>query len=195
MTTEPNSIDLKVVVLGAASVGKTSIIHRYCNGTFRSDLSSTVGAGFFTHTYMVGDMEVTLLLWDTAGEERYKSFAGLYSQAASAGIICFDVTDSTSFEEVSDWIRLFQENAEKGAILVLVGNKNDLIEERQVTEEAAKLWAGEHSLTYFDVSAKTGEHIDLLFAEVANRVGPKMTTDCLAMPSGASRPKEEGCGC
>jgi small GTP-binding protein len=191
--TEPEATH-KVVMLGNSGVGKTSIVVRFREKIFKRMTTPTVGAGTIQETVRTQKGPVRLNIWDTAGEERYKSFAGLYSQAASAGIVCFDVTDSTSFDEVGDWIRLFQENAEKDAIIVIVGNKNDLIEERQVTEGTAKTWAEAHSLVYFDVSAKTGENVDLLFAEVASRVGPKLTTDCLALPTPAEKPAEGG-GC
>jgi small GTP-binding protein len=190
---EPESTH-KVVMLGNSGVGKTSIVIRFREKIFKRMTTPTVGAGTVQETVRTQKGPVRLNIWDTAGEERYKSFAGLYSQAASAGIVCFDVTDSSSFDEVGGWIRLFEENAEKDAVIVIVGNKNDLIEERQVTEGTAKTWAEAHSLVYFDVSAKTGENVDLLFAEVAGRVGPKLTTDCLALPVPAERQKESG-GC
>jgi small GTP-binding protein len=184
----------KVVMLGNSGVGKTSIVVRFREKIFKRMTTPTVGAGTIQETVRTQKGPVHLNIWDTAGEERYKSFAGLYSQAASAGIVCFDVTDSASFDEAGDWIRLFRENAEKDAVVVIVGNKNDLIEDRQVTEAAAKAWAEEKGLVYFDVSAKTGENVDLLFAEVASRVGPKMTTDCLAIPaSGAVTAQAGGC--
>jgi GTPase SAR1 family protein len=107
--------------------------------------------------------------------------------------VCFDVTEKTSFDEVSDWIRLFRENAEKGAIIVLVGNKNDLAGERHVSEATAKAWVENAALVYFDVSAKTGENVDLVFAEIAGRVGPKITTDCLALPRESESVKKSEC--
>jgi small GTP-binding protein len=194
MADEPEATH-KVVMLGNSGVGKTSIVVRFREKIFKRMTTPTVGAGTIQEVVRTQKGPVRLNIWDTAGEERYKSFAGLYSQAASAGVVCFDVTDEASFEEVGDWIRLFQENAEKDAILVLVGNKTDLVEERRVTEQAAKTWADGAGLVYFDVSAKTGENVDLLFAEIAGRVGPKMTTDCLALPAAADGPKDSDCGC
>jgi small GTP-binding protein len=187
----------KVVMLGNSGVGKTSIVLRLSEKIFKKMTTPTVGSGTFDQQIATSKGLVRLTIWDTAGEERYKSFAGLYSQEATAGILVFDVSDKESFGDIADWIRLFQDNAEKTAVLVLAGNKVDLIEQRTVTGDEARAFAANQGIEYFDVSAKTGENIDRLFSFVAEHVGPGATTDCLAVPIQPARPKQQpvGCGC
>jgi small GTP-binding protein len=124
------AVDLKVVALGASSVGKTSIIHRYCNGAFMSGLFSTVGAGFFTHTRMVSGTEVTLLLWDTAGEERFRSVAPSLLRGANGLILVYDLGNAASVGDLGIYLEMFLDTVKVDMSLelpvVLLGNKSDL---------------------------------------------------------------------
>jgi small GTP-binding protein len=193
---EVGKVSHKVVMLGNSGVGKTSIVLRLSERIFRKMTAPTVGSGTFQQDITTPGGNVHLTIWDTAGEERYKAFAGLYSQGATGGILVFDVSDQESFDDLSDWMRLFRDNAEQDAVLVIAGNKVDLIENRVVTEEAAKQFATERKIQYFDVSAKTGENVDKLFQALASQVGPAATTDCLAtiLPT-QPKPKPNKCGC
>jgi small GTP-binding protein len=136
---------------------------------------------------------VRLAIWDTAGRDGFRVLAPLYARGASAGVGCFDVTDAASFTEAGAWTRLFQESAETDAVVVLVGNKADVAGERRVAEDAAREWVGGAGAVYVEVSAKTGESVDLLFAEVAARARPTATTDCLGPPVPADGVKGRGC--
>jgi hypothetical protein len=128
-------IDLKVVVFWAASVSKTSIINRYCNGNFHSDLSSTVGAGFFTHTYLVGDMEVTFLLWNTTGEECYQSVALSLLRGTNGLILIYDLTERSSVKDLTIYLKMFFDTVQVDPFnelsVLILGNKFD-IEETEV---------------------------------------------------------------
>ena len=125
-----SSIDLKVVVLGVASVGKTSIINRYCNDSFREDSLSTIGAGFFTHSIKINDTEVTLMLWDTAGEERFRSVAPSLLRGSNGLVLVYDVTNVQSFNELEIYLEMFLDvvnvNAMSVMPVLLLGNKTDL---------------------------------------------------------------------
>jgi small GTP-binding protein len=179
---DENTIDLKVVVLGATSVGKTSIIHRYCNGTFRSDLTSTVGPGFFTHTFMVGSTEVTLLLWDTAGEERFRSVAPSLLRGANGLVLIYDLTEPSSLEDLTIYLEMFLDTvhvdlSNELPVLVL-GNKCD-IEDPPVGEGEVKAWCKKNRIVHhFLVSAKTGENVEqAVNALVGSLLNPRKVTD------------------
>lgn len=158
----------KVVLLGNSGVGKTSIVLRLSECAFRPMTEPTIGSGVISKVIETNSGSVTLNIWDTAGEERYRSFTGLYSKGAAACIIVFDVTDMESFNTLDEWVLTFRENAEEKAKIFIVGNKNDLVESRQVKFDASFKWAQDHGFTYQEVSAKTGENVDILFNEVAN---------------------------
>ena len=159
-----SSIDLKVVVLGVASVGKTSIINRYCNDSFREDSLSTIGAGFFTHSIKINDTEVTLMLWDTAGEERFRSVAPSLLRGSNGLVLVYDVTNVQSFNELEIYLEMFLDAVNVNAMpvmpVLLLGNKTDLgnfaVPEQNV-EEWKKKYKIQHSAL---VSAKTGENIN-----------------------------------
>ncbi|OHT11890.1 small GTP-binding protein [Tritrichomonas foetus] len=136
-------------------------------------VTPTVGSGVILKDINTSKGVIPLKIWDTAGEERYRSFTGLYSQSSNAGIIVFDVTDEKSFESLDGWITEFRNNANEGAILFLAGNKTDLIDEREISFEKASNFAFENKMKYFEVSAKTGENVELLFCDLATELGPK----------------------
>jgi small GTP-binding protein len=175
------AIDLKVVALGAASVGKTSIIHRYCNGTFRSDISSTIGAGFFTHTFMAQNLEVTLLLWDTAGEERFRSVAPSLLRGANGLILVYDVTLPSSVDDLSIYLEMFLDNVQVDLAcelpVLLLGNKCD-IDETFVSQDTIKAWLEKNRVVHhFLVSAKTGHNVeDAIMALVRSLINPRPTS-------------------
>jgi small GTP-binding protein len=176
-----DSIDLKVVALGAASVGKTSIIQRYCNRVFHSDQQSTIGAGFFTHIMTINELEVTLLLWDTAGEERFRSVGPSLLRGANGLILVYDVTQPNSFADLNIYLDMFLDTVQVDIscelpILVL-GNKCD-IDERSISELQVEAWCAKNRIIHnYLVSAKTGEGIDdAINTLVRSLLNPVQTT-------------------
>jgi small GTP-binding protein len=176
------SIDLKVVALGAASVGKTSLIHRYCNGSFRSDLETTIGAGFFTQTSMHGDTEVTLLLWDTAGEERFRSVAPSLLRGANGLILVYDLTQPNSFEELTTYLEMFLDTvavdlSHELPVLVL-GNKSDM-DNPVIPRAQVQAWCQKNRVVHhFLVSAKTGDNVhEAVNTLVDSLLNPRQSTD------------------
>jgi len=160
----------KVVILGPSGVGKTSVVLQLQEKEFKRIVTPTVGSGVVTRDISTSKGIIPLRIWDTAGEERYRSFTGLYSQGASGCIVMFDISDLESFQTIEEWIKLFQENCQDGACIFLAGNKTDLIEKRQVSFEMASLCASKLGLKYYEVSAKTGENVDNLFSDLAQEV-------------------------
>lgn len=163
MSSSPNSVDLKIVVLGAASVGKTSVIHRYCNGVFQPDTLSTIGAGFFTHSINIGNTEVTLLLWDTAGEERFRSVAPSLLRGANGLVLVYDVTQPSSFDDLNVYLEMFLDTVQVDMAcelpILLLGNKNDL--GSQVNQSNIDAWCSKNRIVHKYVgSAKTGDNIE-----------------------------------
>ncbi|KAH0789257.1 small GTP-binding protein [Histomonas meleagridis] len=166
MSKPPSSIDLKIVVLGPVSVGKTCVIHRFCNGTFLQNTQATIGAGFVPHTMHIDETEINIMLWDTAGEERFRSVAPSLLRGANGLILVYDVTNLQSFGEIEIYLNMFLDTAEfdqqQPLPVLVLGNKSDM--ESQVSDETIQQWAQKHNINQTaKVSAKTGDGITEAF--------------------------------
>ena len=131
----PPPIEAKLVVLGAQGVGKTSLVTRYISPHLPlQNHPSTVGASFVTKKILDGDSStiVRLQIWDTAGQERFRSISRLYYRGAHVGLLCYDITDESSWEEMKGWLRELRENCQAGddgLIIHVVGTKSDIVAE------------------------------------------------------------------
>jgi small GTP-binding protein len=124
------SLEAKIVVLGAQNVGKTSLVMRYCKGTFNpSQITSTVGASFLTKKIVDFDTDtvVRLQIWDTAGQERFRSISRLYYRGADAVILCYSIVSVKSFEEIAIWLSELRENLPSDVVIHVVGTKADIV--------------------------------------------------------------------
>jgi small GTP-binding protein len=157
--------ELKAVLIGDAGVGKTSILKRWTNDEFFRHPASTIGAGGVEiQRFQIDDMEYTIALWDTAGQEQYRSFLPQTIRNAQVAILVFDVTCRESFQNLPFWFQQVQEKEQ--CTLVVAGNKVDRASDRQVDYAEALEWARQHESTYVDVSALSGQGIDDLFNTV-----------------------------
>eukprot|EP00731_Ephydatia_muelleri_P021372 Em0013g1099a len=165
-------VDLKVVLLGKEFGGKTSLVERYIHNKFsaQAPYQSTIGAAFGAKKLTIGGESVTLGIWDTAGSERYESMSRIYYRGAKAAIVCFDLTDGSSFERAKFWVNELKQS-EEGCSVHLCGTKFDLVETdkkaRKVDVNTAKEYADEISAKYLETSSKTGHNIELLFMTIA----------------------------
>lgn len=146
-----NSLEAKIVVLGSQGVGKTSLVHRYVKNAFTPPTTqSTIGASFVTKKVVDIDTSTTvrLQIWDTAGQERFRSISKLYYRGANAGVLCYDITDPSSFEEMGRWLKELKQNLGDDIILHIVGTKSDIVAEdpskRQVPFERCIAYIAEH---------------------------------------------------
>jgi small GTP-binding protein len=152
----------RVVTIGEASVGKTSIISRLVSGTFSPNISSTVGANFQEYRKMVGDRMITLHVWDTAGQERFRALSPIYYRGAHAAVAVFAMDNRDSLEALPEQIDLFLEIA-KDAVVFVAGNKADLDDQRTFSESEAEALANERGWRLFFTSAKESKGIRELF--------------------------------
>jgi Ras-related protein Rab-6A len=162
-----NAQKFKLVFLGDQSVGKTSVITRFMYDSYDSTYQATIGIDFLSKTMHLEDRTVRLQLWDTAGQERFRSLIPSYIRDSSVAVVVYDVTNRKSFENVSKWIDDVRTERGQNVIVVLVGNKTDLEEERQVTAVEAEARAQELDVMWIETSAKTGHNIKGLFRKVA----------------------------
>jgi small GTP-binding protein len=156
----------KVVVIGSSGTGKTSIIHRLIYDTFDPNTRNTLGAALSHHHVTVNEKLVRLNIWDTAGQEAYRSLAKIYFRDCHCALVVFDVTVAESFEHVNYWLSELQQSSPADHSTVIVGNKIDLADLRKVTREEGHELARRSKATYIEVSAANGDGISDLFQEV-----------------------------
>ncbi|GMT31111.1 hypothetical protein PFISCL1PPCAC_22408, partial [Pristionchus fissidentatus] len=164
------SRNVKVILLGDSCAGKSAIMQRFMEDSFHDNKQTTIGMDFFHKTYTTRSGEdVTLQVWDTAGQERFTQLMPSYIRHASIAILVFDLSDEKSFSNLRRWLSLIK--SERGDLikLVLVGNKSDLDEKREVVPKTVYSFLGEDTIVpYIETSARTGENINELFESVAN---------------------------
>ncbi|KAL6867271.1 hypothetical protein ACP4OV_015295 [Aristida adscensionis] len=158
----------KLVFLGDQAVGKTAILTRFMYDKFDATYQATIGIDFLSKTMYLEDRTVRLQLWDTAGQERFRSLIPSYIRDSSVAVIVYDVTDRQSFSNTSKWIE--EVNTQRGGdvLIVLVGNKTDLVDKRQVSTEEGEAKAQEHGIMFIETSAKAGFNIKPLFRKIAS---------------------------
>lgn len=177
MGEDSNSIDSKIVLLGATMVGKTSIICRAVSEEFESDMPATIGACYTSKIIEVDGSTVNLQIWDTAGQERFRTLAPMYYRGSVVALLVFSVTEKESLTDVKNWAAEIKEQTDEMPILFVIANKMDLVDERQVSTAQGEEVAQELSAIYYEVSAKSGRGIDDLFIRVAEESLKKLKKD------------------
>ena len=168
MSSEP----IKIVLLGETSVGKTSIITRFTQNSFNPNTLSSLNAQFVTKTIEINSEKITFDLWDTAGQEKYRSLAKIFYKDAKVIIFVYDITNKKSFDEIKNyWYNETKENVEEeNVIFCLVGNKNDLYEEEKISEKDAQEFADSINAIFKSTSALSNTGIPNLFDNVVRKI-------------------------
>ena len=166
---EDEYISCKVVLLGESGAGKTSILTKYVNNTFSEVVMTSVGSSFLTKIEDVdGKYKIMFKLWDTAGQEQYRSLAKIFYQSAAVAILVYDITKKSSFNGVKDyWANEIKKNSPKDIIIALCANKSDDYLEQQVSTQEGKDLAKELNAIFMCTSAKDGTGIKELFKLIA----------------------------
>ena len=153
----------QLLIIGDSTVGKTSILSRFANGTFSSNYLATVGLDNFNKDETIDDKNVHIKIWDTSGQERYKALTKGFFRNAEGIMIVYDVTNQDTFENLKNWIQSIKDNMGNDFLeripIVIIGNKIDS-DEREVKTEDGESFCKQHNYPYFETSAKTGENID-----------------------------------
>ena len=163
----------QLLIIGDSSVGKTSLISRYANGTFKEEYLATVGLDYYTKNEIIDNKTIQIKLWDTAGQERFKSLTQNYFRNAEGVLLVYDVTSTESFDNLKYWISSIKDNMKQQDMnipLIIIGNKIDMEDSREIIKENAEKFAGENNYKYFETSAKTGAGVDDAIRELVNQV-------------------------
>ena len=165
-----NGDNVKVTLLGNSGVGKTCIIGRFITNEFKEDSMTTRGADYSQKSITIQNKTVNLDLWDTAGEENYRSLGRHFYKDSLIVLLVYDITNRESFEDLKSlWYNDLKRYGEKYQVLGIVGNKCDLFENETVTEEEGRKFAEEKNAEFTLVSAKSGDNINSLFTNLVNK--------------------------
>eukprot|EP00523_Entomoneis_sp_CCMP467_P007422 CAMPEP_0168735814 /NCGR_PEP_ID=MMETSP0724-20121128/9535_1 /TAXON_ID=265536 /ORGANISM="Amphiprora sp., Strain CCMP467" /LENGTH=215 /DNA_ID=CAMNT_0008782985 /DNA_START=29 /DNA_END=676 /DNA_ORIENTATION=- len=169
--TFPYDYLFKVLIIGDASVGKSSMLLRFTDDSFDEHIQSTIGVDFKVKHLQVEDKKVKLTIWDTAGQERFRTLTSSYYRGAHGVVLVYDVTRTDSFENLEQWLKeveMYSPGGGESVVKLLVGNKCDL--ERQVPVERADAWARAQGMLFLEASAKTRLGIRQVFMEVVKKM-------------------------
>ncbi|KAL3423612.1 rab GTPase vps21 [Phlyctema vagabunda] len=190
------SSSVKLVLLGEAAVGKSSLVLRFVNNDFQENKEPTIGAAFLTQKCNLPTRTIKFEIWDTAGQERFASLAPMYYRNAQSALVVYDLTKPTSLIKAKHWVAELQRQASPGIVIALVGNKLDLTNEasesnnslgddddadanegddsngdaRKISTAEAKSYAEEEGLLFFETSAKLGTNVTEVFTAIANAI-------------------------
>ena len=167
----------KLILVGDSYVGKTNILSKYIKNEFNQNTKSTVGVEFGAKILKIEDKIIKAQIWDTAGQERYKSITSAYYKGAKGAFIVYDITNRLTFESVDKWIQDLNLNSDKNITLLLIGNKKDLEDKRDVSKEEGEEKAKSFGLAFLETSALTGENIDKVFDYMLKEVYNKITIE------------------
>ena len=164
----------KYIVIGDSSVGKSCIVAKYLTGGFEEEFKTTIGIEFGSKDLTINGKVYRLQIWDTAGQESFRSITRAYYKNSACSFIVYDVTNKQSFLNVQDWFNECKKQTPRTVTMVLVGNKVDLEDKREVTYEEGENFARDNSMLFYETSAKNGDNIENMFYDSAEIIANKI---------------------
>ena len=164
-----DEINLKILILGDSSVGKTTLLLKYVDGYFPTIYVATIGVEFKVKKININGIDLNLQIWDTAGQERFRGITKNFIKGADGIIYAYDITKKSSFENLKNWIFQSEESAE-GFKKLIIGNKSDLTAERQVSKESLEKFCQNKNIEGMEVSAKNGNNVEQCFETLAKLI-------------------------
>ncbi|NP_001091168.1 RAB7B, member RAS oncogene family S homeolog [Xenopus laevis] len=166
-----NKVDLKINIIGPMGTGKTSLLNQYVHKWFLNDYQNTLGAHLLSKTIQLDNTNLNLQIWDTGGQERFRTLVSTFYKGSDGCLLVFDVTDEESFACLEFWRKDFLDKIPPPAAdfpLIVLGNKIDL-NDRQVSKESAMTWCKGKKVSYLEVSAKNNVNVELAFEILAKK--------------------------
>ena len=167
----------KLLLIGDSGVGKSSILLRFADDTFTESYMSTIGVDFKIKTIKHENDIVKLQIWDSAGQERFKTITAAYYRGAHGIVTVYDVTNQDSFDNVQSWLKEIDRNAGENCRKLLIGNKSDLERQRQVSYEMGSSFAKQLNIPFLETSAKSDLFIKQAFETMAGEIKHQVAKD------------------
>ena len=161
----------KYIIVGESSVGKSCLLLQFTDSRFKEAHDLTIGVDFGSKTIAINeDTNVKVQIWDTAGQESFRSITRSYYRGSICALLVYDITRRSTFDNLTRWLDDMRDSAYTKMMIVLIGNKDDLKVEREITTEEAQEFADKHNLLFFETSAKTGHNIQPVFVHSATQI-------------------------
>jgi len=192
------SFKYKILLLGAAAVGKTSLLYRFVNNEFKKDYHATIGASFLTKDVKIslddlnGD-KIQLIIWDVAGQPKFVDLRTTFYRGSNGALLIFDLTRKNTFKEINVWHSEMTKALEKDIPFVLLGNKSDLIKKKgvKINRNEAKSFAKTKNSIYIETSAKTGKNVEKAFLTLTRFIATRESGIITAKKKAKKAPKKE----
>ena len=168
-----NDSDLvfKILLLGDSEVGKSCFLMRYSENVFIENYITTIGLDYKLKTVKLDTGKtIKVQLWDTAGQDKYRTIAKNYYKGSHGILLLYDITKQSSFDNIREWVRDIKEEVSEKAIIFLIGNKIDIEDQRKISKEKGEELAEEFKIPFFEASAKSGENVDEVFKALYNKI-------------------------
>ena len=156
----------KVIIVGEAGVGKSCLLRRYADQSFTDNYINTIGVDFKVRTVDIMGKIVKLNIWDSAGQERFRTIVNTYYRGAHGICVVYDITDTDSFEKVGEWLKDVSELAEPSAKKLIIGSKLDLEGKRQVLLQEVQSYADNLNIPFIETSSKSGHNVQQAFMQM-----------------------------
>ena len=153
----------KVLLLGNSDVGKSSLLLRYVDSVWSDTFVPTIGVDFKVKTIEIDGKKVKLQIWDTAGQERFRTVVSTYFRGAHGIFLIYDITNRDSFKNLENWLIEIEKNASENVLKILIGNKNDLEDERDISPDEGKSFANRNGMQFIETSAKMNTNVNEAF--------------------------------
>jgi len=178
----------KYIIIGDSGVGKSCLLLQFTDKRFEPVHDLTIGVEFGARMITITDKQVKLQIWDTAGQESFRSITRSYYRGASGALLVYDVTRRETFDHLQSWLDDARQNSNTNMTIMLIGNKSDLDAKRQVSTEEGQQFAESHGLIFLETSAKTAHNVDEAFIGTANVIYDKIQKGLLDPSAVAGRP-------
>ncbi|KRX89124.1 Ras-related protein Rab-4B [Trichinella pseudospiralis] len=172
----------KYLIIGNSGTGKSCVLHQFLENKFKQDTAHTIGIEFGSKVVKIQDRSIKLQVWDTAGQERFRSLTKNYYNGAACALLVYDITCRQSFNAIAQWLSDARSLASPQIIVILIGNKKDLEDRREVTFMEASQFAQENGMLFLETSALTGENIEETFLRCARSILTKIESAVVGEP-------------
>ena len=193
---------IQIIMVGESGVGKTSLIRRYTNNIFNTNHLETIGIEFFNKEERINDQIIQIKLWDTAGQEIFHPLTKNFYRKADGIIIVYDITNKESFDRIQDWVKSVYDNTDtyKEIQMIIVGNKIDLEENREVSKEEGMKIGKYFEIDFFEASAKNAEGVRNFLIKIIedilnNKVNNRNSINIKNYKNGDDEDNEKKCFC
>ncbi|EAS02106.2 Rab-family small GTPase (macronuclear) [Tetrahymena thermophila SB210] len=164
----------KFIMIGDTGVGKSCMLLRFVDDRFREDYDATIGVEFGSKIIDVANLAIKIQIWDTAGQESFRSITRSYYKGAIGAVVVFDITKRSSFDNLPKWLHDIKEQGKEETFVLIVGNKFDQMLQREVSQQEASEFAEQQGFNYVEVSAKSGDNVNKIFNIMAQEILSKI---------------------